>query len=182
MRRVVLSSSMAAGAMSRKFASSAGEMATSGVDVLVKPATIVQAGIAIAAALVGAGYALHTVDAKLGVMNATLEQKVASLTKEVDAKVAGVKETVTKEVAGALKEVDAKVAGVSDKAKAEALIVLKDYGVNRDPLKEMFPFGLARVCGTCNNPYLFVFPSSPNTVGVRRGRQGQQGVGPLYGL
>ena len=89
-----------------------------------------------------------------------LEAKVAGSAKELDAKLAGVKETITKEVdaklagttkeldakvAGSAKELDAKVAGikesvskevagVSDKAKAEALMVLKDYGVSNVPL------------------------------------------------
>jgi len=187
MRRVVLSCSKAAGAMSRKFASSAGEMATSGVDALIKPANIVQASIAVAAALVGAGYALHTVDAKLLAMDERLkghknevDVKVAAVTKEVDVKVAGVTKEVDAKMAGVTKELDAKMAGVSDKAKAEALMVLKDYGVS-DQLNERIPFGLARVCGTtCNNPFLVVFPSSPSTVGVRRWRHGQQVIGPAH--
>ena len=66
------------------------------------------------------------VDAKETVTK-EVDAKVAGVSKEVDAKVAGVKETVTKEV-------DAKVAGLekaaADKAKAEALSVLKDYGVS----------------------------------------------------
>jgi len=46
----------------------------------------------------------------------------------------GLKEGVVKDMSGlkelVAKEVDAKIAGVSDKAKAEALMVLKDYGVS----------------------------------------------------
>ena len=72
----------------------------------------------------------------------TVDAKVAgfkeSVTKEVDAKVAGVKESVTKEVdakvAGVKGEVDAKLAGARVAAEAEALRVLKDYGVRQAPL------------------------------------------------
>jgi len=60
-----------------------------------------------------------------------------STTEKIDIKMAALKELVAKEV-------DAKIAGVSDKAKAEALMVLKDYGVSTS-----FLFRACRRRATC---------------------------------
>ena len=101
--------------------------------------------ISVAGVIGAAGYALHTVDAKLLVMEERMAGVKETITKEVDAKVAGNAKELDAKVAGLAKEVDAKmagvkesvskeVAGVSDKAKAEALMVLKDYGVSNGPL------------------------------------------------
>jgi diphthamide synthase (EF-2-diphthine--ammonia ligase) len=126
MRRAV-SCLKAACAPSRPFASSAGEVGSSGgLDSAAKATQLGAGVIAVVAAIATGGYALHTVDAKLLTMDArltgkveTIEAKVAGAQREVEAKVAGVKETVTKEVdakmAGIVKEVDAKLAGAANK-------------------------------------------------------------------
>jgi hypothetical protein len=136
MRRVA-ATFVKAGAHAHSFASSAsGEPAKSSwLETVSKTGSGL---VAIVAAVGGAGYWIHTVDAKLAEVDARLSTKIderlAGVEKGVDAKVAGVKETVTKEVdakvAGVEKGVDAKVASMADKAKAEALMVLKDYGVS----------------------------------------------------
>jgi len=68
---------------------------------------------------------------------AIIEGDLKSATEKVDIKMAALKELVAKEV-------DAKIAGVSDKAKAEALMVLKDYGVSTS-----FLFRACRRRATC---------------------------------
>lgn len=120
------------------------------LDTLLKSAQTGVIVLTIGGVIVGGGYALHTVDTKLNAMEERLtgkmnvvdvkmagiketitlmnikegvDTKVAGLEKGVDAKVAGIKEGVTKEL-------DAKMAGIADKAKAEALLVMKDYGVS----------------------------------------------------
>ena len=119
MRRALLSYSKAARPMSRTFARSAGEATPSSLDSWSKGTTAAVGGLTIVGAIGGGGYWLHTVDAKLLAQKKVLEGAI----KEMDAKMAGVEKAVTKEV-------DAKMAGVSDKAKAEALMVLKEYGVS----------------------------------------------------
>jgi len=120
--------------MSRTFASSAGEANTVNLDTRV---SFAQLAAVVCGAVFTGGYALHTVDAKLATVDEkmaglekTLDAKMAGVEKEVDAKMAGVEKEVDAKVAGVEKGVDAKVAGVKDTAKAEALIVMKDYGVS----------------------------------------------------
>ena len=134
--------------MSRKFASAAGETTVGMLDTMSKGT---QAGVGlltIVGAIIGmGGYAAHRVDAKLGEMDARLSAKMdglkgevnatmAGVDKSVDAKVAGLDKSIDARLAGVEKGVDAKVAGVSDKAKAEALMVLKDYGVSEEVLSQ----------------------------------------------
>ena len=126
---------MAPGAMSRTFASSAGEANTVNWDTRV---SFAQLAAVVCGAVFTGGYALHTVDAKL----ATVDEKMAGLEKTLDAKMAGVEKEVDAKVAGVEKGVDAKVAGVKDTAKAEALIVMKDYGVSPNLLERGVAFGL----------------------------------------
>jgi len=78
-------------------------------------------------------------------MTAIIEGDLKSTTEKIDIKMAALKEGVAKDmsglkegvakevdakIAGVSDKVDAKIAGLSDKAKAEALVVLKDYGVS----------------------------------------------------
>jgi hypothetical protein len=143
MRRVAVTF-LKAGATARSFASSTGvePAGSSGTLQKIYLGLQITGGLIAVIGTVGAGgYALHTVDAKLAAMSTkvegallTVDAKVAGIketvTKEVDAKVAGVEKSVDAKVAGVEKGVDAKVASMADKAKAEALMVLKDYGVS----------------------------------------------------
>ena len=163
---------MAPGAMSRTFASSAGEANTVNLDTRV---SFAQLAAVVCGAVFTGGYALHTVDAKL----ATVDEKMAGLEKTLDAKMAGVE-----------KGVDAKVAGVKDTAKAEALIIMKDYGVSPNLLERGVAFGLTASARTllytlfplcpilfpilCRSPSLAARPARFRLVG------GQALVVPYY--
>ena len=102
----------------------------------------------------GGGYAIHTVDAKLLALDARLTATVAGSAKELDAKVAGTAKELDAKVAGIKDSVSKEVAGVSDKAKAEALMVLKEYGVSKWPLFSRANMAIIQGSTVCSR-YMF---------------------------
>lgn len=69
------------------------------------------------------------VDAKLAGIKCEVADSKVSMTKELDAKLAGISGKVDAKLAGIYGELDAELAGARVAAEAEALRVLKDYGV-----------------------------------------------------
>jgi hypothetical protein len=105
------------------------------------------------------------------VLDTKLSGAVVSATEKIDIKMKNLKEGVTQDMTGTTEKLDIKMAAlkesVSDKAKAEALMVLKDYGVSA-----WFPFAPAfegrPAALTCS----FSIPLSPLSGGCL-GRQGK---------
>jgi hypothetical protein len=100
-------------------------------------------------------------------------KEMSGLKEGVVKDMSGLKEGVVKDMSGlkelVAKEVDAKIAGVSDKAKAEALMVLKDYGVSTSLLRRKYFVLVPRLPSKGDLPHMFVL-HSPCQVAVSGGK------------